>query len=149
MPFQMIAKVAEAFALRKGFSDETSGLSIEEELGAFTGETIAARPAYKSEAGVKVEPATIPEHLEKIYDETQAGLSAGNFDSVLDLWTAQKPDSEQMQNPLFVMLFYEAAARTATDPADLDKFYQAAPSRWQNSPRLKAILSTAHAKLNG
>ena len=34
MPFQMIAKVAESFALRKGFGDETSGLLIEEELDA-------------------------------------------------------------------------------------------------------------------
>jgi len=34
MPFQMISKVAEAFAIRKGFSDEVSGLSIDEEIGA-------------------------------------------------------------------------------------------------------------------
>jgi phage recombination protein Bet len=39
MPFQMIAKVAEAFALRKGFADEVSGLHIEEEQGAFEGAT--------------------------------------------------------------------------------------------------------------
>lgn len=31
MPLQMIAKVAEAFALRKGFADALAGLSIEEE----------------------------------------------------------------------------------------------------------------------
>lgn len=35
MPFQMIAKVAESFALRKGFSDVLSGFSISEEAGAF------------------------------------------------------------------------------------------------------------------
>lgn len=35
MPFQMIAKVAEAFALRKGFSDKLKGLSIPEEQAAF------------------------------------------------------------------------------------------------------------------
>jgi phage recombination protein Bet len=34
MPFQMIAKCSEAFAIRKGFSDEVSGLSIDEEIGA-------------------------------------------------------------------------------------------------------------------
>jgi len=39
MPFQMIAKVAEAFALRKGFSDELSGLSIPEEMGAIKDDT--------------------------------------------------------------------------------------------------------------
>jgi phage recombination protein Bet len=37
MPFQMIAKVAEAFALRKGFADEVAGLSIEEESAAYEG----------------------------------------------------------------------------------------------------------------
>lgn len=35
MPFQMIAKVAEAFALRKGFSDKLTGLSIPEEQVAY------------------------------------------------------------------------------------------------------------------
>lgn len=35
MPFQMIAKVAEAFALKKGFSDKLRGLHIPEEETAF------------------------------------------------------------------------------------------------------------------
>lgn len=35
MPFQMIAKVAEAFALKKGFSDKLKGLHIPEEETAF------------------------------------------------------------------------------------------------------------------
>lgn len=34
MPFQMISKVAEAFAIRKGFSGQVAGLSIPEEVGA-------------------------------------------------------------------------------------------------------------------
>lgn len=42
MPFQMIGKVAEAFALRKGFSDRLTGLSIEEESAAYEGTTIQA-----------------------------------------------------------------------------------------------------------
>ena len=42
MPFQMIGKVAEAFALRKGFSDRLTGLSIEEEAAAYEGTTIQA-----------------------------------------------------------------------------------------------------------
>ena len=45
MPFQMISKVAEGFALKKGFSDELAGLHIEEEAAAFTGETISAQTA--------------------------------------------------------------------------------------------------------
>ena len=42
MPFQMIGKVAEAFALRKGFSDRLTGLSVEEESAALEGITIEA-----------------------------------------------------------------------------------------------------------
>lgn len=40
MPFQMIAKVAEAFALRKAFGGELSGLSISEEGAALADDTI-------------------------------------------------------------------------------------------------------------
>lgn len=35
MPFQMIAKVAEAFALRKGFSDRLTGLDVDAEGAAY------------------------------------------------------------------------------------------------------------------
>lgn len=35
MPFQMVAKVAEAFALKKGFSDKLRGLHVPEEQTAF------------------------------------------------------------------------------------------------------------------
>lgn len=44
MPFQMIAKVAEAFALRKGFSDRLNGLNIQEELGAMHDEQAIVLP---------------------------------------------------------------------------------------------------------
>lgn len=40
MPFQMIAKVAEAFALRKAFGGELSGLHVQEEGAALADETI-------------------------------------------------------------------------------------------------------------
>lgn len=42
MPFQMLAKVAEAFALRKAFSDRLTGLSIDEEAAAIEGSTVDA-----------------------------------------------------------------------------------------------------------
>jgi hypothetical protein len=46
MPFQMIAKVAEAFALRKGFADRLSGLDIPEEQAAYENDiTIQNAPA--------------------------------------------------------------------------------------------------------
>lgn len=43
MPFQMIAKVAEAFALRKAFGGELSGLHITEEGAALNDETVAIK----------------------------------------------------------------------------------------------------------
>lgn len=45
MPFQMIAKVAEAFALRKGFSDKLKGLSIPEEQAAFEDNQMNVTPS--------------------------------------------------------------------------------------------------------
>jgi phage recombination protein Bet len=50
MPLQMISKVAEMFALKKGFGDELSGLHIEEEMAAFEDKTVGAisvKPAPK------------------------------------------------------------------------------------------------------
>lgn len=54
MPFQMIAKVAETHALRKGFSDVLGGLSDESELGAIQG---------------KIKANVSPEQLEQLIIE--------------------------------------------------------------------------------
>jgi phage recombination protein Bet len=78
MPFQMIGKVAEAFALRKGFSDRLTGLSIEEEAAAFEGTTIQAAET-RPELTVDVEALkdrlsnvwTIPV-LTEVYKENDA-----------------------------------------------------------------------------
>lgn len=78
MPFQMIAKVAEAFALRKGFSDRLTGLSIEEEAAAYEGTTIQAAET-RPELTVNVDELrdrlestwTIPGLME-IYNENTA-----------------------------------------------------------------------------
>jgi phage recombination protein Bet len=56
MPFQMIGKVAEAFALRKGFADRTAGLEIEEEMDATNGQTMNA-------AKLRIESALAEEDL--------------------------------------------------------------------------------------
>lgn len=64
MPFQMIAKVAEAFALRKGFSDRLTGLSIEEEAAAYEGTTIQAAET-RPELAVDVE--ALKDKLSNIY----------------------------------------------------------------------------------
>ena len=63
MPFQMIAKVAEAFALRKAFPDELAGVSVEEEMGAFEGNTIQG--AQSGTAAVEV---NVDELKKKIAD---------------------------------------------------------------------------------
>lgn len=47
MPFQMIQKVAEAFALKKAFGDELSGLHIDEEMAAFENTTIEVKQPPK------------------------------------------------------------------------------------------------------
>lgn len=52
MPFQMISKVAEAFALRKAFGDATSGISIEEEAVAISdaqSNTLIIKPKTEEE----------------------------------------------------------------------------------------------------
>lgn len=54
MPFNMIAKCAEAKALKMAFSDELSGLHIEEEAAAFEDATVAAA-AIKPAVAVDVE----------------------------------------------------------------------------------------------
>ena len=54
MPFNMIAKCARAKALKMAFSDELSGLHIEEEKAAFEDTTIAAAEADPSK-GVDLE----------------------------------------------------------------------------------------------
>jgi phage recombination protein Bet len=54
MPFNMIAKCAEAKALKMAFSDELTGLHIEEEAAAFEDTTISAAE-IKPTIGVDVE----------------------------------------------------------------------------------------------
>lgn len=58
MPFQMIAKVAEAFALRKAFADRVSGISIQEEGAAINNENNIV--LHKSKANVDT-AKTLPE----------------------------------------------------------------------------------------
>lgn len=64
MPFQMISKVAEAFALRMGFSDRLTGLSIPEEQAAF--EDGQAKPEVYTKEGLKSIAAEVKEKISKI-----------------------------------------------------------------------------------
>jgi phage recombination protein Bet len=68
MPFQMIAKVAESFAIRKGFAAETSGLSSDEEIGALTDSqpTIYSKP---TEAIIEILSEKQQDEALKIHDD--------------------------------------------------------------------------------
>lgn len=60
MPFNMIAKCAEAKALKMAFSDELSGLHIEEEAAAFEDVTIEAA---KVNPAAEVDPEKLKERI--------------------------------------------------------------------------------------
>lgn len=72
MPFQMIQKCAESFALKKAFGDELSGLHIEEEMAAFEGNTIE----------VKQKPKALPEldQTHEKWDDVATALHLGQCD---------------------------------------------------------------------
>lgn len=98
MPFQMIGKVAEAFALRKGFSDRLTGLNSEEEFAAMDGQTIAARREL---------PPAEPVDTEKLKDRISECWTGKDLlllynsnpeyaASHADLFTARKEELEAM-----------------------------------------------------
>jgi phage recombination protein Bet len=69
-PFQMIAKVAEAFAIRKGFGDETSGLLEESEIDAM--QKVEAKTLPTSQIS---ESDKLAQNLEKCLKEYFATLT--------------------------------------------------------------------------
>lgn len=74
MSFQMISKVAETFAIRKGFSDETSGLSIEEEIGAIQDlQAIDAETPFKKGPEPKDELSLSHKYYEQIVIAIKSG----------------------------------------------------------------------------
>lgn len=77
MPFQMISKVAEAFALRKGFADRLTGIFVEEEAGVLQDVTIAklpidAVPVDESKLKDLIEECWTREDLGKLYNSNTA-----------------------------------------------------------------------------
>ena len=78
MPFNMIAKCAEAKALKMAFSDELAGLHIEEEAAAFEDATISAaekNPAAgidEADLRKKIQACKDKAELEHLYRNNQA-----------------------------------------------------------------------------
>ena len=76
MPFQMIAKVAEAFALRKAFAGELSGLHVSEEGAALADETIEIKYSENQ-----------PPNLEELQQMVQRAKACQNDDCLDALLT--------------------------------------------------------------
>jgi phage recombination protein Bet len=88
MPLQMIAKVAEAFALRKGFADEVAGLGIEEEQAAYTDTQVGPKGIDTGTLQAKLASCTTTEDLRKLYTSSPA------YKSHAQLFTNRKSEIE-------------------------------------------------------
>ena len=86
MPLQMIAKCAEAFALKKGFSDELSGLNIEEERQAFEGPQVQTISMDQIDVEAKVKSITSVAELGALWKELNAP------DLYIDLFAQRKKE---------------------------------------------------------
>lgn len=79
MPFNMIAKCARAKALKMAFSDELSGLHIEEEMSAYEDTTIeaaknnAAAAVDRDELRQKIAGCETVEQLHALYNTNKSG----------------------------------------------------------------------------
>lgn len=94
MPFQMISKVAEAFALRKGFSDRLTGLNVMEEKEAFEGNTISKNSISDMDIEQIKETVNACEtikELKELYTSDEVLFSSAD---VIDFFTNKKLDLE-------------------------------------------------------
>jgi phage recombination protein Bet len=76
MPWQMIGKVAEMFALKAAFGDEMSGLHIEDERAAFEEVTIRAEEV-RPQLNAELEKAR--EHCKTIFEQCRYEEQQGKF----------------------------------------------------------------------
>jgi len=84
----MIAKVAEAFALRKGFADEVSGLGIEEEQAAYADTQIGPKGIDVGTLQAKLASCTTTEDLRALY------VSSPAYKAHAQLFTNRKSEIE-------------------------------------------------------
>ena len=104
MPFQMIGKVAESFALRKAFGDRMQGLFDETEVPALSGDTLSEVAAMPLMAQKAAEKPKSPEHL------------------AADAWaeTLKIIDGDAETGQAAVQAFWDWRATEETPPAPID-----------------------------
>lgn len=71
MPIQMIGKCAEAFALKKGWPDELADLHVEDEIGAFEGNTIQAQ---QLDPVLAIDVESLKDELQKAFSREQLAV---------------------------------------------------------------------------
>lgn len=141
MPFNMIEKCAEAAALRAAFSDETAGLSIEEELPAIQEITISASP-NKPDTDAPMDEAT-----ESAYHEWGNAIEgAGDF-KTFDRVAQQWAETPFASNRFFAEMVFKGAAKYAQSVEDLTAFYNAHQGWCKKDPQLLKQLSMRKAEI--
>jgi phage recombination protein Bet len=106
MPFNMIAKCAEAKALKMAFSDELAGLHIEEEAAAFEDTTIAA---------AEIKPAVVID-VEKLKERIKGCATVADVKLLYQSNPAHKEFAE-----LFTDRAYEIEPQLALSPESREK----------------------------
>lgn len=95
MPFHMLAKCAEAMALKKGFSDQTNGLHIPEEQGAW--ESIAEEVLSDEE---------LHDLIDKIREQVEGCTTKTALSAAFHIY-----ESEYNEHPEVREIFNQAKAR--------------------------------------
>jgi phage recombination protein Bet len=142
MPFQMIAKCAEGFALKKGFPDELAGVHIEEEMGAFEDKQVSARPvtAPHVDTTVVMTEEESTELAEKLADLTDQ-IAAMDTKQALDYWRQFKA-SELIKRKEFIIMVVTGVCSKLSDVDALSTFWKVEiPATWKASPEIKAIFT--------
>ncbi len=138
MPFQMIAKCAEAFALKKGFPDELAGVHIEEEMGAFEDKTVSASKAPQQEQIVMTEDEAAA-LAEKLADLTEQ-LAAMNKTQAMEYW-AQFKTSELVKHRQFIIMVLSGVCSKIEGKDELTAFWGEMPGAWKSAQQIKDIFS--------
>ncbi|MGL4641325.1 MAG: recombinase RecT [Shewanella sp.] len=108
MQCQMIAKVAESFAIKKGFADETAGLHIEEEASAF----------QATQKDIVLPDTVWMEKIREQMDGFQLAPMMEYWDFVKQGADATNPETIPEQRAITLAAFY--MANEAKDSRELD-----------------------------